>query len=268
MTYLLATRYADSSELNLSDQITIPGSLWESLSSSSSSSSDCPIFVEVIEESGVVGRIVPGISSVADSCQLPEWMWRRLGLDPDGEETYIGLTVTPLSLAATVTLRAREETILTDLGDAALETLSAALSGAYGPSWACLSVGSELPLAIGIFDVMAIRSAEEDMTMASILNTDVILDLMPALDHVDTPTPATPPKPEPTPEPTPEVQINQQPQAQINQQPQAQINQQPQAQINQQPSQLQINQQLLRPRANSVVGFVPFSGRGHRLGDP
>ena len=36
MTYLLATRYADGSELNLSDQITIPGSLWETLSSGSS----------------------------------------------------------------------------------------------------------------------------------------------------------------------------------------------------------------------------------------
>jgi hypothetical protein len=232
MTYLLATRYADGSELNLSDQITIPGSLWEVLASSSGSS---PIFVEVGEESGVVGRIIPGISSVADSCQLPEWMWRRLGLDPDGEETYIGLTVTPLSLAATVTLRAREENMLTDLGDAAIETLSAALSGAYGPSWACLSVGSELPLALGIFDVMAIRSSEEEpLTMASILNTDVILDLMPALDHVDTPTPYTPPKPEVA------------------------------AVSEQQPSQLQ----LLRPRAGSVVGFVPFSGRGYRLGDP
>jgi hypothetical protein len=54
-------------------------------------------------------------------------------------------------------------------------------------------------LAIGVFDVMGIRTAEEDVTMASILNTDVNLNIMPALDHVD--RPATPPKLEPSGEP-------------------------------------------------------------------
>ena len=101
--------------------------------------------------------------------------------------------------------------------------------------------------------------------MASILNTDVILDLLPALDHVDTPTPYTPPKPEVV--PVAEAQSHLQQQSQ--QQSQLQINQQllPSS-LQQQQSQLQINQQLLRPRAGSVVGFVPFSGRGYRLGDP
>jgi hypothetical protein len=221
MTYLLATRYTDGSELNLSDQITISGPLWEALGSSGSGS-DNPLFVEVGEESGVVGRIVPGDPSMVapDACQLPRWMIERLGLTLDAE-CWISLTVTPLNTAGTVTLRAREEATLTDLGPDPLGTLSAALSGSYGPSWACLSVGSELPLAIGIFDVMGIRSAEEDVTMASILNTDVNLDIMPALDHVD--RPVTPPKAE---------------------------------------------EPLLQPIASSVGGFVPFSGRGYRLGDP
>ena len=257
MTYLLATRYADGSELNLSDQITIPGSLWEALTSGSGSGSGSgPIFVEVGEESGVVGRIVPGsIGLGVNTCQLPEWMWRRLGLDPTDDETYIGLTVTPLSVAGTVTLRARSESSLVDLGDAALETLSAALSGAYGPSWACLSVGSELPLALGIFDVIEIQSTEgEPLMMATILNTDVILDLLPALDHVDTPTPYTPPKPE-----VPPV-------AEAPSQQQQPLQQQSQLQPLQQPSSLL--PQGLRPRSGSVVGFVPFSGRGYRLGDP
>ena len=247
MTYLLAKQYAEGSELNLSDQITIPGSLWEALTSGGGSL----IFVQVGEESGVVGRIIPGTLGTvgAGECQLPEWMWRRLGLDPADEETYIGLTVTPLSVAGTITLRAREESSLVDLGDSALETLSAALSGAYGPSWACLSVGSELPLAIGVFDVMGLRSAEgEPLTIASILNTDVNLDIMPALDHVDTPTPYTPPKAEP-----PEVVAE----------PVQQSSLQPLQQ-----SSLQPLQQMLRPRAGSIVGFVPFSGRGYRLGDP
>jgi hypothetical protein len=91
-------------------------------------------------------------------------------------------------------------------------------------------------LAIGIFDVMGIRSAEEDVTMASILNTDVNLDIMPALDHID--RPATPPKAE-------------------------------------EPSLLQpslLQQQEQQPGAGSaggsVSGFVPFSGRGYRIGDP
>ena len=258
MTYLLATRYADGSELNLSDQITIPGSLWETLSSGSSGN---PIYVEVGEESGVVGRIVPGsVSLGVNTCQLPEWMWRRLGLDPTDEETYVGLTVTPLSLAGTVTLRARSESSLMDLGDAAIETLSAALSGAYGPSWACLSVGSELPLALGIFDVIEIQSAEgEPLMMATILNTDVILDLIPALDHVDTPTPYTPPKPEvPSVAEAPAQQSQQQSQLQPLLPSSLQQQSQQQSQL----------QQLLRPRSGSVVGFVPFSGRGYRLGDP
>ncbi len=220
MTYLLATRYTEGSELNLSDQITISGPLWEALSSSAHTG---PVFVEVGEESGVVGRIVPGDPSVvaADACQLPRWMIERLGLTLDAD-CWVSLTVTPLSTAGTVTLRAREEATLTDLGPDPLGTLSAALSGSYGPSWACLSVGSELPLAIGVFDVMGIRSAEEEpLMMATILNADVNLDIMPALDHVD--RPATPPP-------------------------------------------------LLQPVAGSVAssvgGFVPFSGRGYRLGDP
>ena len=225
MTYLLATRYTEGSELNLSDQITIPGSLWESLAASGSSGgSSNPVFVEVGEESGVVGRIVPGIASTIseDAAQLPRWMIERLGLAIDSD-CWISLTVTPLRTAATITLRAREESMLTDLGPEPLEALSAALSGAYGPSWACLSVGSELPLVIGIFDIM------------------------PALDHVDTPVPFTPPKPEPSPTPAAPQPLQQPSQMQINQQ---------------QPSQEQ------RPRAGSVVGFVPFSGRGYRLGDP
>ena len=250
MTYLLATRYTEGSELNLSDQITIPGSLWESLAASGSSGgSSNPVFVEVGEESGVVGRIVPGIASTIseDAAQLPRWMIERLGLAIDSD-CWISLTVTPLRTAATITLRAREESMLTDLGPEPLEALSAALSGAYGPSWACLSVGSELPLVIGIFDIMGIRSADDEpLTMASILNTDVNLDIMPALDHVDTPVPVTPPKPAPSPTPAAPQPLQQPSQMQINQQ---------------QPSQEQ------RPRAGSVVGFVPFSGRGYRLGDP
>jgi hypothetical protein len=257
MTYLLATKYTEGSELNLSDQITIPGSLWESLTASSGSSGN-PVFVEVGEESGVVGRIVPGIASTIaeDAVQLPRWMIERLGLALNSD-CWISLTVIPLNTAATITLRAREESMLTDLGPEPLEALSAALSGAYGPSWACLSVGSELPLAIGIFDIMGIRSADDEpLMMASILNTDVNLDIMPALDHVDTPVPVTPPKPA--------VAVAAQ---QEQQQGQQQGQQQP-SQQQQQPSQLQINQQQPRPRAGSVVGFVPFSGRGYRLGDP
>lgn len=226
MTYLLATRYTEGSELNLSDQITISGPLWEMLGSSEHTN---PVFVEVGEESGVVGRIVPGDPSMVapDACQLPRWMIDRLGLEL-AAECWVSLTVIPLSLASTVTLRAREESTLTELGPDPMGALSAALSGAYGPSWACLSVGSELPLAIGVFDVMALRSADDELTMASILNTDVNLDIMPALDHVDRPA-------------TPEPSL-------LQQQP--------------------VAGSVASSVATSVSGFVPFSGRGYRLGDP
>jgi hypothetical protein len=209
--------YEEGSALNMSDQIEVPVALWTPLAADSSK----PVFVEV-GESGVVGRLHPG-SLDADSCRIPRWMVERIGLDVG---SWTLLTVTPLATAASVTLRAREEATLTEIAEP-IETLSAALSH----SWACLSVGSELPLPIGTFDIMEIRGVDGSaVPSGSILNTDVVLELIPALDHVDTPAVSPIGVVESPPAPAP-----------------------PAAET--------------KPRSGSVVGFVPFSGKGYTLKD-
>jgi len=202
----------------MSDQIEVPVALWSPLAEEGR-----PVFVEV-GESGVVGRLHPGALE-ADSCRIPRWMVERLGVDIG---SWILLTVTPLVKAAAVTLRAREEATLTEMAEP-IETLSAALS--HG--WACLSVGSELPLPIGIFDIIEIRDVDgAAVSSGSILNTDVILELIPALDHVD--TPALSP-----------IGVTESP-IRVVAAPAA---------------------EEAKPRSGSVVGFVPFSGKGYTLKD-
>ena len=204
----------------MTDQIEVPVALWTPLADS-----DRPVFVEV-GESGVVGRLHPGALE-ADSCRLPLWMIDRIGLDIG---TWTLLTVTPLVTAASVTLRAREEATLTEIAEP-IETLSAALS--HG--WACLSVGSELPLPIGIFDIMEIRDVNgAAVPSATILNTDVVLELIPALDHID--TPALSP-----------IGVTESP-VSVVEAPVAPAEE-------------------AKPRSGSVVGFVPFSGKGYTLKD-
>jgi hypothetical protein len=197
MTYLLKNMYETGSELNLTDQITVPAAVWEAMAASTEKG---PTFVEVGEDSGVFGRIVPGTSG--DACAIPEWMNDRLE-ECEDEECWIALFASALPLAGTITLRARQEATLTELQDDAIATLSAVLSD----SWSCLSVGSALPLTIGTFDVMEIRTEDvEAVTEASILDTDVILDLIPALDHVTPPivaATASAASVTPVPEPTP-----------------------------------------------------------------
>jgi hypothetical protein len=67
-------------------------------------------------------------------------------------------------------------------------TLSAAICGssegaAYG--WACLSIGATLALGCGTFDVIDILSLEgSTIPAACILDCDLTLEFVPALDHV------------------------------------------------------------------------------------
>jgi hypothetical protein len=190
MTYLLANVYAEGSELNLSDQITVPLTVWEAMtgssSSSSSSSSPGPCFVEVTENSGVFGRIIPGstTSVEGDACKLPQWMIDRLGIEEEG--TWVLLSKCVLQKAGVVTLRVREEATLTEVDDPVTM-----LSEIMSASWACLSVGSALPLVCGTFDIIGMEGVDgTSISGACILDTDVVMELIPALDHADTPTPS------------------------------------------------------------------------------
>lgn len=226
--YLQLTVYEPNTVLAKSDQITVPASIWEELDSGK----DGPIYVSVGEEGGVMGRIIPATPSDAlagDACRIPEWMWMRLGA-PEAE-TWLALTVTTAPpVVDRLVLRAQKEAALLALGDPVV-VLTECLSGSHGSSWSCLTEGMELPLECGSFDVVALHGADGTVLQhGSILDTDVKLEFMPALDHVE-PAPAERP-PTPVPQISPPLPLT----------------------------------SSYRPVVGVPRGFVPFSGVGRRLG--
>ena len=191
-SYLILTVYDEGVDLNGSDQVTVPAEVWK-MFDREHMDGDKPIFVDIGD---AVARLRPAIPSDAladDSCRVPRWLGRRLGYSED-EESWAPLTVCELPTAGTIVLRARRETDVTESHDPVV-MLTIALSGSEGQSWSCLSVGSELPLSCGTFDIMEIRDAADvPVPAACILDCDVNLEFAVALDHIE-------PEPEPTPEP-------------------------------------------------------------------
>jgi len=181
-TFLLSGEYPQDCELNMSDQITVPADVWTMLDTGR-----LPIFA-AIGDSNVVGRLRPAVVGdefANDSCLLPQWMLRMT--DSHEPETWISICVCELPMAGTIVLRARHEATLVDMDDP-VAVLSASLSGSNGPSWSCLSTGAELPLLCGTFDIMEIRDSEgNSVPAACILDCDVNLEIMTALDHVERP---------------------------------------------------------------------------------
>jgi hypothetical protein len=174
-TYLQVILYDAESEFHRSDQVAVPATFWQECMKDAMG--DRPVFVQLGE--GVAARIRPGAE--AETCQMPEWLWIRIGA-PE----WTAVQTLEIPDAGRITLRARKESSLTGVPDA-LGMLAAALSGADGsPSWAVLTVGSELPLACGVFDIMSLESCENfPVASACILNMDLDLELVPALDHVE-----------------------------------------------------------------------------------
>ena len=213
--------------MNMSDQITVPADLWTALDKDREDP-ERPIFV-VVGETELVGRLRPAVPSEGlsgDACRLPDWMWRLIYSSRVEGDQWIGLTVCELPMAGTIVLRARQEASLTQMDDP-VAMLTAALSGATGPSWATLSTGSELPLSCGVFDVMEVQSVEGfPVSAACILDCDVNLEIVRALDRPPTPEPQVRPL-TPIPPPTP----------------------------------------TLPPPQETKKGFIPFSGVGRRLCD-
>jgi len=216
-SYLIRTSYDLSSPLNRSDQILIPAALWTALDQEhGQSQGQGPMFVDV-DSAGFVGRLRPAMPSDGlpdDCCRLPEWMNLRLGLVID--ETWICLSPCQIPKAGHLILRAHHEASLLGLEDPAA-SLTAELSGSTGLSWACLSIGSVLPLSCGSFDVIDILSEEgQSVSAACILDCDVNLEFVPALDHVE--------------------------------------------------SESESKEEDVPSASQPMTAFVPFSGRGQRLG--
>lgn len=196
-TFLCIGRYLPDSPLHQSDQITVPVAVWEELHAEHTGG-ERPLFVQLNPaDNGPFARVCPSVgnSLVADSCQIPDWMWLLLGA-PAPSEGWALLQPTSLPDAGSIKLRPRRAATLTSMEEPLVQ-LAEELSGggAATHSWACLSVGSELPLPCGEFDVLEITSVEGyPVPGACILNMDINLELEPALD---TPAPAQVPTPLP-----------------------------------------------------------------------
>ena len=182
----------DSLNLNQSDQISVPVSIWEMMVRDHKG--DKPLFVMISGTKSVIGRIRPSTEyTITDSCLVPQWMLQFIYEEPTVEEQFVEISpFESLCTASHITLRAHREADLTSSSDP-IAMLTEALS-----SRVCITVGTELPLSCGVFDVMRICCNDIDVQSGCIMDCDVNLEFVPALDHVE---------PEPEPEPEPKVEV-------------------------------------------------------------
>jgi hypothetical protein len=177
--------YDETSPLAVGDQILVPTRVWTAFDENHSGTG--PIFVRVGDE-GLVGRLRPATSADGldgDCCRVPTAMWIRLGA-PMPDEQCVHISAEYLPIVGSITLRAHRERSLTELVDPVV-TLSTEIAA----NWSCVSEGQEIVLPCGTFDVMSLADGGGNrITAGSILNTDVNLELVPALDHRS--PPATP----------------------------------------------------------------------------
>ena len=190
-------RYAMDSDLNRSDQITVPVRIWRNLYHEHDGG-ERPLFVGVQGGAEQLQRLVARIRPAAvgeledeHSCLIPDWMWVHLGAPEYG--TWLTLEVTTVANVGTLVLRPRSTAVLAALDDP-VAALTAALTGTGGEaSWAVLCVGAELPLWCGVFDVVGIRTiGGTEMVAGCILDHDVTLELESAAAAVPTPPPSPP----------------------------------------------------------------------------
>ena len=187
--------YDDESPLCHGDQILVPTRIWTAFDAKHSGNG--PIFVTIgedIDDAGIVGRLRPATPADGldeDCCRVPTADWLRLGAPMPGD-LWAHVSATSLPTVGTITLRPHKERSLIALADPVV-TLSAEIAAA----WSCVSQGSELVLPCGTFDVVALVDLSGSrIPNGCILNTDVVLELVPALDY-------RPPTPMPTPITTP-----------------------------------------------------------------
>jgi hypothetical protein len=145
----------DDPNLNMSDQIQVPLTIWEKYGAST----DTPTFMRV--NGTAVGRIVP--AEIYDSCRIPTWMWSLCG-----EADFVELETVTLPIATSITLKPHGSEPVD------LEDMTAALSA----SWSCLSVGATLQLVCGTYDIISILAVDTEVPAACILDCDVDLILL------------------------------------------------------------------------------------------
>jgi hypothetical protein len=187
--YLNVSVYSADSTLYHGDQVLVPVAIWRAFDDEHEGNG--PMFVEVGD--GAVGRLRPATAAEelgAEECRIPEWMWLRVGAPIPGEG-WVSLRPVTLPIVAEITLRARHEADML-----AMEDPVTVLSEQISAIRACVMVHSELVLPCGIFDIMELHDADgADIDAGCVLDTDVNLDIVPALDHKPrqpTPIPSPP----------------------------------------------------------------------------
>jgi hypothetical protein len=226
--YHLQPRVYDAEDiLQLSDQVSLPIGVWEELMDSHPDEN--PILIEVGET--VLGRIYPDNDLEADTMRLPSWMWSHLG-EPT-PDMWIPIRMKRASRVGKVVLRARQETTVTGVEEP-IQMLTNALTGSLAnPSWACLTMGAELPLACGVFDVIDLKDTSQNpIPYGCILDCDVNLEFIRALDA----------------EPEPPVVVPSAPPA-----------------MEENDTFPLFPPSIITPNPLSTKKFVPFTGKGHRL---
>jgi hypothetical protein len=173
----------------------IPTQVWRAFDAKHNGTG--PIFVCVSSGDGeqiyAVGRLRPATATDSlddDCCRIPTSDWIRMGAPMPGDLWATITAATDIQTVGTITLRPHREQSLMELDDPVV-TLSAEISA----GWACVMEGAELVLPCGTFDIVGLKNGRgASMKAGCILNTDVILELVPALDAVE-----SPPAPRPTP---------------------------------------------------------------------
>lgn len=183
-TSTMTSYLAMSVDVRADDHVLVDGDVWATYDRAHSGKG--PIYVEMgHRDSGVFGRLCPGPRIAQGSVQIPLWMVERLGVEWDGEERWIGLAAAELPEAGAVVLRPATHATIQAMDDP-VKVLTEALG-----SWSCLSMGAQLPLPCGAFDVVEVRSWEGyPVPAAAILNTDLAVDFQPAPDYVEPAPPA------------------------------------------------------------------------------
>ena len=247
--YLNVSVYEKESPLYHGDQVLVHHTVWREFDEDHEGTG--PMFVEVGEAgSGAIARLRPATvvdGLGAEECRMPEWLWLRVGAPIPGEG-WVQIQSVSLPMVAAITLRARCEADLLALDDP-VTVLSEQISAA----WACVTAHSELVLPCGVFDIMGLRDPDgSEITAGCVLNTDVNLDLVPALDH-------KPPR-QPTPMPSPVMHASN-------------VMATDEAVFREVVSTPTRHADHVRhaatPHSTPVLqpkGFIPFSGTGYRLG--
>jgi hypothetical protein len=123
---------------------------------------------------------------------MPEWLWHQIAPSYEDEETWVSVVATVPHFVEKLVLQPHCHRDVLAMEDP-VATLAAQITGDGSGGWGSLTVGASLMLPCGSFNVMGITDLNgEEVSAGCILDRDINLDFMPALDYVPPPLPQPP----------------------------------------------------------------------------